>query len=106
GGLLSTDFVRRGEGEGRPPAGPCLYGRGLHSEWEVIDLEAVPADAVGDAMTRDPVTAGPHAGIGELARTMRDAHIHRVIILDGNGRPVGVGSSTDILAAVARLEQP
>jgi CBS domain-containing protein len=30
-----------------------------------------------------------------------DAHIHRVVIVDGNFRPVGVVSSTDVLAAVA-----
>ncbi len=33
---------------------------------------------------------------------MTDAHIHRVIIVDDQGRPTGIVSSMDILAAVAR----
>jgi CBS domain-containing protein len=32
---------------------------------------------------------------------MLDAHIHRVFILDAQGRPAGVVTATDILAAVA-----
>jgi CBS-domain-containing membrane protein len=33
---------------------------------------------------------------------MVDAHIHRLIVLDPTGRPTGVISSIDVLAAVAR----
>jgi predicted transcriptional regulator len=32
---------------------------------------------------------------------MLDAHVHRVIVVDRQGRPIGVVSSMDILAAVA-----
>jgi predicted transcriptional regulator len=32
---------------------------------------------------------------------MLDAHIHRLIVVDEAGAPVGVISSTDILSAVA-----
>jgi len=35
---------------------------------------------------------------------MIDAHIHRVIVVDEQQRPVGVVSSTDILSAVAYAE--
>jgi predicted transcriptional regulator len=38
--------------------------------------------------------------MSDLARMMLDAHIHRVIVVDEQNRPVGVVSSTDILAAV------
>jgi CBS domain-containing protein len=45
--------------------------------------------------------------IGELARMMMEAHIHRVIVVDRiTSRPVGIVSSMDILAAVARADQP
>jgi predicted transcriptional regulator len=37
---------------------------------------------------------------------MMDAHIHRVIVVDSENRPIGVVSSTDILAAVARAAGP
>jgi CBS-domain-containing membrane protein len=36
---------------------------------------------------------------------MLDAHIHRIIIVDEGGQPVGIVSSTDVLAAVARLDE-
>jgi CBS domain-containing protein len=53
-------------------------------------------------MTADPVTARADVRVGELARLMLDAHVHRVIIADPTGRPVGIVSTTDVLAAVAR----
>lgn len=53
-------------------------------------------------MTGDPVTVPGGATIGELAQMMLDARIHRVIVVDHNERPIGIVSSTDVLAAVAR----
>ena len=58
-------------------------------------------DQVERYMTHDPVMVSPQSPIGELARLMLDAHIHRVIVRDERNHPVGVVSSTDILAAVA-----
>ena len=37
-----------------------------------------------------------------LAQMMLDAHVHRVIVVDNEQKPVGIVSSIDILAAVAR----
>jgi CBS-domain-containing membrane protein len=71
------------------------------SDWQLMELDQVPEDEVSRYMTTDVVATRPEAGIGEIARWMVDAHIHRVIILDSAQRPVGVVSSTDILAAVA-----
>jgi CBS-domain-containing membrane protein len=106
-GVLSAgDFVQRALNE-RPrpalvvPAGPCAC-----ADWQVFEAETLPADDVGTYMTADPVTTAPSTGIAELARMMIDAHIHRVIVVDAEGRPIGVISSTDILAAVAQAERP
>jgi CBS domain-containing protein len=57
---------------------------------------------VAEYMTADPVTVSPGTLVGTMARMMVDARIHRLIVLDQGGRPVGVVSSTDVLAAVAR----
>jgi len=103
GVLSATDFVswaQKPEGAakgGRPEPAPEV-----HSAWQVMDFEALPASEVSRYMTADPVTVAPSAPVGELARKMVDAHIHRVIVADEQGRPVGIVSSTDILAAVAR----
>jgi len=101
GVLSATDFVHLAEGrritrrdKGNPEA--C-------SEWQMYDAEQLPVEAVSEFMTRDPVTASPTTRLTELARMMVDAHIHRVIIVDVDRCPVGIVSSTDILAAIAYL---
>jgi CBS-domain-containing membrane protein len=65
------------------------------------NLEIDPTDKVGEHMTADPVTVTPATGIRELARMMLDADIHRVIVVDDQDQPIGVVSSTDVLAAMA-----
>jgi CBS-domain-containing membrane protein len=73
-------------------------------DWQLNALEGVPEDEVASYMTPDVVTARADVRIGELARWMRDAHIHRIIVVDDERRPVGVVSSMDVLSAVARLD--
>jgi CBS domain-containing protein len=70
-------------------------------DWQVVDVEKLPADEVRRFMTADPVTVRPTTSIRALARMMLDAHIHRVIVVDEERRPIGVVSSTDLLAALA-----
>jgi CBS domain-containing protein len=65
----------------------------------------LPDQAVRDYMTHDAVTVFATATIGELARKMIDVHIHRVIVVDKSGKPIGIVSSTDLLAALAHAEQ-
>jgi CBS-domain-containing membrane protein len=64
----------------------------------------LPDDEVSLYMTTNVVATGPETQVGEMARWMRDAHIHRIVIVDEQRRPVGVVSSMDVLAAVARME--
>jgi CBS domain-containing protein len=76
----------------------------FHSAWQVGDEETLPTDEVGNHMTADPVMTSPGTRIADLARQMIDAHIHRIIVVDAQHRPIGVVSSTDILAAVTRAD--
>jgi CBS-domain-containing membrane protein len=102
GVLSATDFVHwvdKNRG-GHPHA--CA---GFSSAWQIVDPEALPEDAVHNYMTRDPVEVQAAVPIGELARMMVDAHIHRVIVIDSQRRPIGIVSSTDVLAAVARAAE-
>jgi CBS domain-containing protein len=99
GVISSTDFVHWVE-DGRPvrvedPQAGCAC-----SDWQVFEAEEEGAEKVGAYMTVDPVTTKPTTRMSDLARMMLDAHIHRVIVVDEQNRPVGVVSSTDILAAV------
>jgi CBS domain-containing membrane protein len=102
-GVLSrTDLIRwmdRGEGTATrvAEAAACVC-----SDWQMLALGQVPEDEVRQYMTTDLVTADPEARLGHLARCMIDAHIHRVVILDRQQRPVGIVTGGDILAAVAQ----
>jgi CBS domain-containing protein len=57
-------------------------------------------EQVSRYMIPDPVMVPPNTPIARLARMMIDAHIHRVVVVDDDMRPVGLVSSTDVLAAV------
>jgi CBS domain-containing protein len=101
GVLSATDLVRWLDRGGRAarPAGPgaeCVC-----SDWQLI-AQRLPEDTVSRYMTADVVAAAPGARVGELARRMVDAGVHRVVIVDGDGRPVGLVSSMDVLSAVAQ----
>lgn len=103
GVISANDFVRWARQE-EPAAWPSRPSACVCSDWQVVETEGLPAEAVSRYMTHDPVTALTSTQAPALARMMLDAHIHRVIITDEDRRPVGIVSSTDVLAAVARLE--
>jgi CBS-domain-containing membrane protein len=99
-GILSaTDFVRHVESGPEPVH--VTQGRWFCADWQVVDLEMLPKDEVRRHMSTDLVTADPATVITDLARRMLDAHIHRILVLDKDRRPVGLVSSIDIVAAVA-----
>ena len=62
------------------------------------------AEKVGQFMTPDPVTVAVDTPVAELARRMINAHVHRVVVVNRLNHPVGIVSSTDVLAAVARQQ--
>jgi len=79
----------------------------LCKAWQIPAGSLETNACVETCMTKDPVLVTPNVKIGELARMMMDAHIHRLVVVERNtGRPIGIVSSMDILAAVARAEQP
>lgn len=57
---------------------------------------------VNAIMTEAVIVAGPDASVQRLAHLMHEHDIHRVFITD-NGKLCGVVSSSDIIAALARL---
>jgi CBS domain-containing protein len=81
--------------------GVCRFRQSAgSSDWQQV-TKNLPMSAVRRYMTTDIVTVEPQTPLPELVRTMIDAHIHRVIVVDGQRRPIGVVSSTDILATLA-----
>jgi CBS domain-containing protein len=84
----------------------CNEPHSVMADWQMVEVEKLPTDAVSHYMTADPVTVPPDISVTTLSRMMIDAHIHRVIVVDEEHRPIGIVSSIDILAAVARMEEP
>jgi CBS-domain-containing membrane protein len=80
----------------------CSHPHEVLADWQVVNIEHLPTDKVGQFMTPDPVTVAVDTPLAELARRMVDAHVHRVIVVDRRFHPVGIVSSTDILAGIAR----
>ncbi len=81
----------------------CLQPQGVLSDWQQVTEDLPAGGAVCRYMSPDVVTAGPQTPLPELARRMIDAHSHRVVITE-EGKPVGIVSALDVLAAVARDE--
>jgi CBS domain-containing protein len=100
-GSCPLQEMRAGIGGERLPM--CRQPTGVLTDWQQV-ADTLPVSAVKRYMTTDVVTVGPHTRLPELARTMLDAHIHRVIVVDTEGKPIGIVSSTDILAALAYSE--
>ncbi len=92
-----------------PPAGKeelaaLALSSSFCTDWQVVDVEKLPAEEVRLYMTADPVTVLPGASIRILARMIRDAHMHRVIVVDGEHRPMGMVTASDIMDALADAE--
>jgi CBS domain-containing protein len=59
-----------------------------------------PELSVGDIMTTDPVTVSPDEDVANVARTMIDGGLHRVLVIDGEDL-VGIITPLDLLAVIA-----
>jgi CBS domain-containing protein len=78
----------------------CREPNCVCAEWQMVEMEALPAEDVRHYMTSGPVTVEPEATIGEVGKAMLDAGVQRVIVLGTDRRPVGVVSTTDLVAAL------
>jgi len=107
GVLSATDFMHwvEKDPQSKKPQGDSATPMCL--AWEIVEGAGDRSCCcVEEYMTKDPVLVAPGTRIGELARLMIDAHIHRLIVVDpASQQPIGIVSSTDVLAVLARLDQ-
>jgi len=102
GVLSSSDFVTWAEEPGEASAMEKKVTCFIAPWGEMIDIEESADQEISRFMTPQPITVSPKIYIGDLAQKMVDAHIHRVLVVEGQWSPCGIVTSTDILAAVAK----
>ncbi len=104
GVLSAADFVRR---EGAPDPGAVSIAAGNTAvarsspagSWEIRD---VYPERVAARMAQAVQSVSARASLVDAARIMCAQHIHRLPVLDEKGRPVGMLTSLDIVAAVVQ----
>lgn len=80
------------EGEGSQPLGVISHTDAIAHYGE--DLTRIRA---ADVMTPGVVTISRDAPVAEAAKKMRESRIHRLLVVDENGTPLGILSTTDIV---------
>jgi len=99
GVLSATDFVhsKAEELDGREKAGNFLCSRhpsGLYS------IDEVRHDLVRDHMSPAVQSMDRNAPLLMAARCMCDEHVHRLLVIDNKGAPVGILTSLDVIASM------
>ena len=60
---------------------------------------------VGDIMTKPPITADSEMTIGTISSLFAERQINRLPIIDGDGRPVGIVTRTDLAHSFHALRE-
>lgn len=80
------------EREGAKPLGVISHTDAIAHYGE--DLSQIRA---GDVMTRGVITISKEAPVAEAAKKMLESRIHRLLVVDEDGTPLGILSTTDII---------
>lgn len=86
------------------PGLACVEPHCVPVDWQVVELESLPGDAVRDFMTTAVVTVDPAAPVNELARLMLEHRVHRLVVLDAARHPIGVVTVDDLMQVLAHPE--
>ena len=107
GVLSKTDLTRnRSEWRGAPAKKPLRAKRGRVRErlGKGFHLDDASTDTVGACMSVPAYSVSEAATIADAAALMAEKSIHRVPVVDGEQRVVGIISALDVLAWLARFE--
>jgi predicted transcriptional regulator len=83
----------------------CREPHSVLMEWQMVEMEAIPTEHVRHYMTTEPVLVDARESIFELARKMVNSVVQRVIVVDGEQRPTGIVTVTDLVAALAAVHE-
>ncbi|HEU5109081.1 MAG TPA: CBS domain-containing protein, partial [Micromonosporaceae bacterium] len=85
-------------------AGRCigvLVDRAIAAAW-AKDPASLSARPVRSALRTPPAMVGTRAKVLDVSRLMRAGGVDAVVVADEDGRPVGIVTSTDLVALLAR----
>jgi CBS-domain-containing membrane protein len=98
GVISGSDFIHSKAGE--------LEGSNIHHvlstdrPWGAFCIEEIRHDLVRSHMTPSVRTVSENRPLVQAASLMCNEHIHRLIVLDEEGRPAGILTSLDLVAAL------
>lgn len=105
GVLCARDFVRLFTEGAAVLTGKAAEGTCAWSDWQIEPLQSEQDPEALHYLDLDPATISSQASLTEVVQLMLDTHRHSVIVLDEDDRPLGMVTSLDILAALARAGQ-
>lgn len=80
------------QGEGEKPVGVVSHLDVIAHYGE--DLSEIKAE---DVMTPDVITISKDASVREATKRMLEARVHRLVVVDEDGTPLGILSTTDVV---------
>ena len=83
------------EREGEPPVGVVSHTDVIAHYGE--NLSAIQAR---DVMTPNVIRISENATVGEAARKLLESNIHRLLVVNEGGSPLGILSTTDIIREI------
>ncbi|MDJ0736380.1 MAG: CBS domain-containing protein [Nostocaceae cyanobacterium] len=71
---------------------PATYDRELHK---------VLGQTVGEVMSKHPISISPDKSLKEAARIINDRNVHRLPVVDNEGKVIGILTRGDIIRVMA-----
>jgi CBS domain-containing protein len=104
GVLSAADFVRRERDSGTAaPLAMEEHTLAPKRAGEPLRIDPTARNLVAHYMSRSVQSIQPGASLVSAARMMSTEHIHRLPVIGDDGRPEGMISTMDIVAAVVNL---
>src|SRR5690606_39947053 len=100
--LSASDFTRRErerDSQGHLPSNNVQEVLVQDFPGGAYHVEEVIEDRVANHMTAAAQTISPESTLLQAAPCMCLEHVHRLTVVDGSNRPIGVLSTLDVLAA-------
>ena len=81
------------EREGEPPVGVVSHTDAIAS----YNREELASTQARDVMTRDVISISEDATVEEASKKLVESHIHRLLVVSEDGKPLGILSTTDLI---------